>query len=70
MTEFHLNKKDDETFELVVYTNMRDEPFFIERSDDFKYLYNKKWEIEENPENTDNFESYEVRVVKRNEHGT
>lgn len=70
MIGFHLNKNDDETFELVVYTTMRDEPFLIERSDDFEYLYNKKWKIEEEPENTDNFESYEVRVAKRNEHGT
>lgn len=69
MIGFHLNKNDDETFELVVYTTMRDEPFSIEKSDDFESLYKKKWEIEEEPENTDNFESYEVRVVKRNHHG-
>lgn len=66
MLDFKLNKKNDETFELVVYTAMSDEPFSIEKSDDFEYLYKKKWDIEENPENTDNFESYEVRVVNRN----
>ena len=38
---FKLIKKDDETFELTVLTNMSDMPYLIERSDDYEYLYKK-----------------------------
>lgn len=62
---FKLIKNDDETFELTVLTNMSDMPYLIERSDDYKYLYKKKWEYEDDPQMSDNFEIYTVSVVKK-----
>lgn len=65
---FKLIKKDDETFELTVLTNMSDMPYLIERSDDYKYLYKKKWEYEDDHKMSDNFEIYTVSVVKKYPH--
>lgn len=62
---FKLIKNDDETFELTVLTNMSDMPYLIERSDDYEYLYKKKWEYEDDPKMSDNFEIYTVSVVKK-----
>jgi len=68
MTDFHLNKEDDETFELTCLTNMRDTPFVLDRSDDYMELYRRKWTCEEDPECSDNFEVYTVSVVKKYPH--
>lgn len=59
---FHLNKQDDETFALTCRDTYRDYPYEIERSDDGHSLYEKKWAYDEE---SDNFEVYEVTVVKK-----
>lgn len=59
---FQLNKQAHETFALFITDNMHDEPYELERSDDWQYLYDKKWAYDEE---SDNFEVYEVRIVQK-----